>query len=309
MPRSIVALVLGLTLSSPAALAGEVLQAKQVAAPPSVDGTAEALWDAVPGTMVKLAPVPAALVAINREKQSGKYAKNWGKDNYTSVAEVELKAVYTANEVFFLARWKDASKDDQHKPFKWEGDKKAGEYVNGEEREDRLAFQFPIHGEFSANMLSATERVVDVWQWKAARTNGAGLLHDKHHVYAKSEPKGKFSTHYTADGTPIYIVRANDGGVSPYKTNKVDPFTYQGDLVAQYLPIVPEQADAADVRARGRWQDGQWTVEAGRKLDTGHADTDAVFAPPRATKLAVAAFDHAGDHFHAVSGVVELTFE
>ena len=38
------------------------------------------------------------------------------------------------------------------------------------------------------------------------------------------------------------------------------------------------QGSRADVRAKGLWRDGVWSIEFARKLDTGHKD-DLVMAP------------------------------
>jgi len=289
--------------------AADTLHVKKLAAAPTVDGVAEDVWKGIPALTVKVDRVPEAIVQINKEKQKGKYAKHWSSTDYTTVSEVELKAAYTGDSIFFLARWKDATKDDQHKPWKWEGTKDAGEYKAGKEAEDRLAMHFPIKGDFVTCMVDPADSTSDVWQWKAARTNGAGIIHDKTDVYSKSEPKGAFSTHYAVDGTTVYLLRPDDGGVAPYKTNKIDPFVYQGDVVPQYVPFVPDNPDAADVKAKGVWADGYWTLEIGRKLDTGHPDTDTVFDVAKGFEMALAAFDHASDHFHAGSGLIKAVFD
>ena len=289
--------------------AQEILSVSKVATEPTIDGITEAFWDAVPSTVVKVERIPSEIVAANLDKQQGKYAKNWKKSKFAETSEVELKAVRTDDRIFFLARWKDDSKDDQHKPWKWEGDKETGEYKAGNEREDRLAFMFHLKGEFHANMLNDNDRVVDVWQWKAARTNPAGIIHDKSHIYSKDPLKGKYSIHYTESGNEVYVSRPGDGGVSPYKSNKIDPFVYQGDMVPRYIPFIPENQDAVDVKAKGVWQSGFWTVEVGRDLDTGHADTDTVFDPAKDTEMAIAVFNHAGDHFHVVSQPIKLVYK
>ncbi len=309
MKKRMLVLTLALCIGASNVCAQEPLHVKKVTAAPGIDGTADAVWDSAPSTLVKVRPIPAAVMAVNKEKDHGKYAKNWAKPLSAQDGEVELKAVYTDDEVFFLARWKDDTKDDQHKPWKWEGDKETGEYLAGKEREDRLAFMFPLQGEFPAAMLSGHEATVDMWQWKAARTNAAGVIHDKTHSYSKTEPKGKFASHYTAEGDVIYVARPGDGGESPYKSNKVDPFTHQGETVAQYIPVVPGAADAADVKAKGLWQDGSWTVEIGRKLNTGHAESDTVFDPAKGSATSIAVFNHAGDHFHATSGKIDIVFD
>lgn len=308
MKRRAAVVALTLVLFTLPALAQEVLHVKRVSAPPTVDGQMESVWDSAPSTVVNVTRIPEAVVAINREEQRGKYAKNWQKSKYTQVSEVELKAVYTEDEIFFLARWKDTTRDDQHKPWKWEGDKKTGEYVSGKEREDRIAFRFPINGTFTASMLDPVDAVVDVWQWKAARTNPLGIAHDKSHRYSRTEPKGTFSTHYAPDGSETYVSRPGDGGVSPYETNRIDLFTHQGGSVPHYLPKMPTDEDASDVKAKGIWKSEMWTVEIGRRLDTGHGETDTVFDPARETAMTVAVFDHVGDHFHAVSDVIRVVF-
>ena len=289
--------------------AQEALHVSKVANEPTLDGTVEALWDAAQPTVIKVERIPKEIVAVNLEKQQGKYAKNWKKSKFTEISEVELKAVRTDNRIFFLARWKDDSKDDQHKPWKWQGDKETGEYIAGKEREDRLSFMFQIRGEFHAIMLDDTERVVDIWQWKAARTNPAGIIHDKSHIYSKEPMKGKYSTHYTESGNEVYVSRPGDGGVSPYKSNKIDPFTYNGDMVPRYIPFVPENSDAADVKGKGVWRSGVWSVEVGRDFDTGHAGTDTVFDPAKDGEMAIAVFNQVGDHFHAVSETIKLVYK
>lgn len=65
------------------------------------------------------------------------------------------------------------------------------------------------------------------------------------------------------------------------------------------------RGSAADVRAKGVWRDGRWTLELERKLSTGHPD-DAAFAPGRAIKMAAATFDRTGDMDRA-SGAIELS--
>jgi len=63
---------------------------------------------------------------------------------------------------------------------------------------------------------------------------------------------------------------------------------------------------AADVRAKGVWRDGRWTVELQRRLFTGH-DDDTRFEPARRYKMAISTHDRSGDMDKA-SDVVELSF-
>ena len=74
----------------------------------------------------------------------------------------------------------------------------------------------------------------------------------------------------------------------------------------KYLPGEPS-GSAADVRGKGRWTNGRWTVELSRKLNTGYAD-DTTFDTARTYKMGVAIFDRSEDIDHLVSDMIELVF-
>ncbi|MBA3567940.1 MAG: hypothetical protein H0W28_01150 [Pyrinomonadaceae bacterium] len=63
---------------------------------------------------------------------------------------------------------------------------------------------------------------------------------------------------------------------------------------------------AADVRAKGAWANGRWTLEFERRLDTRNPD-DTAFDTKRVYKMALAAFDRTGEMDKA-SDLVELNF-
>lgn len=153
-------------------------------------------------------------------------------------------------------------------------------------------------------MLSGEPGVWDVWQWKATRTNPQGYAMDRAHRYTSEKPEGKAKSHTAKNGKTIWIARPEDAGDTVEKKQPA-PKEHEGDRVPQYLPGVPS-GSAADVRAKGTWADGWWTVEFERGLDTGHPD-DTTFDPKRSYRIAVAAHDRTGDMDKA-SGVVELSF-
>ncbi len=93
----------------------------------------------------------------------------------------------------------------------------------------------------------------------------------------------RFAAVVAHDGSTLYLRRLADAGQSAYDQDI--PFEYQGDYLAKFRPRPPE-GSRADVRGKGRWQDGRWTVELQRKLDTGH-DDDVVFAMGRDYLFAV----------------------
>jgi hypothetical protein len=106
------------------------------------------------------------------------------------------------------------------------------------------------------------------------------------------------------NGKPIWIARLEDAG-DTVERKQPAPKEHQGDRIPQYLPGTPS-GSAADVRAKGTWSDGWWTLELERKLDTGHAD-DTAFDPSRTYRMAVSVHDRTGDMDKA-SGVIELAF-
>jgi hypothetical protein len=224
--------------------------------------------------------------------------------NSAKAAEVGVRSVHTDTHVYFRVRWRDETRDDRaHKPFVWDAGKNA--YAEGPDREDMLALAFEHTGPFTADMLSPEEAIWDVWHWKATRTNPQGFAMDRTHRYTREQWEGKGRSHPARNGQAIWIARPEDAGDTVEK-KQAAPTAKGEDQVPQYLPGTPT-GSAADVRAKGGWSDGWWTLELERKLDTGHPD-DTPFDPKRTYKMAVSAHDRTGDMDKA-SGVIELAFE
>ena len=218
--------------------------------------------------------------------------------------DVSIRAVRTDTHICFLVRWKDATKDDvAHKPWVWNPGMNA--YLEGPEREDMFSVAFEHTGEFDADMLSGKPGVWDVWQWKAVRTNPQGFAMDRTHRYTLEKPEGKAGVHDAKNGGKIWIARAEDAGDTVEK-KQAAPKEKADDRVPQYLPGSPS-GSAADVRAKGAWADGWWTLEIARKLDTGNKD-DTAFDVKRDYKFALGTHDRTGEMDKA-SGVIALHFE
>lgn len=264
-------------------MAGKVVSAKVTQAP-TVDGDGrDAAWKTAKETKV--------------------VAKGVFPANASKSTEVAIRSVHTDTQVYFLVRWRDETRDDQaQKPFAWDPGKSA--YVEGPQREDMFALAFEHTGPFTGDMLSPEEAVWDVWHWKATRTNPQGFAMDRSHRYTRQQWEGKGRSHTARDGQPIWITRVEDAGDTVEK-KQAAPATRQGETVPQYLAGTPT-GSAADVRAKGTWSDGWWTLELERKLDTTHPD-DTAFDVKRIYKMAVSAHDRTGDMDKA-SGVIELAF-
>ena len=208
--------------------------------------------------------------------------------------DARVAAVVSGGRVFLAVRWTDATEDRVHKAWK-PGESK---WVSGPEREDVLAVGFPISGEFTGDMTSPLDCVWDVWHWKAARTDGAGFAMDKRHVNTMTDPGGRRHVEKLSDGRSLYITRPEDAGRSATRSIPA-PSPAAAITTAPQFEAQEPDGSAADVRARGAWKDGWWTVEFSRALDTGHAD-DAPFTGD-AIAFALAVLDHAEDEAHAVS--------
>ncbi|MCI0642812.1 MAG: ethylbenzene dehydrogenase-related protein [Gemmataceae bacterium] len=223
-----------------------------------------------------------------------------GKEGSTRVS---IKSVYTDTEVFFLFRWEDTSKDDaSHKTWVW--NKETKKYEDGPDREDAFAIAFEFKGPFNMDMLAGVESEWDVWHWKAFRTNPQGFAMDRRHIYTLAKPEFKAKEYKAKNGKKVWIARPEDAGDTVEKKHAA-PTEFKGDKVPQYSAGSPTKS-AADVRAKGAWAKGHWTLEMSRKLDTGFKD-DVVFSREKTLKMAVAPFQKTGD-MDMASGVIELSF-
>lgn len=261
------------------------LKAKRVQALPVIDGADnDEVWKTV-------TPLDLTLTGV------------WGAGVGKS-SKATIKSVYTDTQVAFLVRWEDATRDDKaHKPWAWNAENKA--YEQGKEQEDALALAFEQTGPFTADMLSPVDAVWDLWTWKATRSDPVGYALDKTHRYATVKPEDKAKEYRSRTGAPVWIQRPDDAGQSTQKSLSA-PTEYKGDVVPAYA-IAQPGGSAADVRAKGKWANGYWTVELLRKLDTGHPD-DTAFDPRRTYAMAVAVQDRTGD-MDKSSAVVRLGFE
>ncbi len=215
---------------------------------------------------------------------------------------VTIRSVHTDAQIFFLVTWEDSTESVSHKTWAWNADNQT--YDQGDDREDMFALALEHTGPFDADMLAGIEAVWDVWHWKALRTNPQGYATDKTHHYTLTKPQRKAKSHTARNDKEIWIARPEDSGDS-VEGKRPAPTAFDGERVAQYVPATPS-GSAADVRAKGMWSSGAWTLELSRRLDTGNPD-DTALDPQRLYNIAVAPFDHTGEMDKA-SGVIEMTF-
>jgi len=247
--------------------------------------------------------------------------------NEFGVVDLSLTAVRTSTDLYVKAVWDDPSGTENVDKNQWTY--ADGEWSTGG-NEDRLFFFFDMglngtEGADCATMCHAvaedpgmwtTTGKVDQWHWKAART--APIHH--------ADDKYIDNNYFEDDGVTI----AEDGGqhgdsktIGLYNNNKLNGLPkYAGPETDGFLILPSGQTDdaayftafdttsttgsyrgywlnanadgsRADVTAYSSYNNGTWTVELMRALDTGN-DDDVVFPTSGEVEISVAITDNSG---------------
>ncbi len=225
-----------------------------------------------------------------------------GKDNETvwqkakaivthdKIANIKmtLKAIYTDKEIFFLVTFPDANESREHKTLFW--DKESKTYKTGPKREDCFVFKWNMESmPTDLSLYSDKSYVADIWFWKAKRTDPVGYADDKIQTLTFfSQPLSKKTV--SKNGTVFYLVRRGDEGDPAYKIRLINEF--QGDNISKFEIVAPS-GSRADIKAKGVWLDGKWTIEFGRALNTGNPD-DVPFTISENYTFGVSRYEIAG---------------
>lgn len=271
----------------------QVIAVTRLAAAPAVDGNL-ADWPAEGWAVVKVAP---AVAAADREK----YGLDPEDRNVTGSLQVELRAGIHEGQLYIAARWPDEAADTEYKGWEWIG----GKYVEGKRRDDAFAIRFHLSGDYDRTMLSARSYVADVWFWSAARTNPVGYAEDWTHQISTRPIED--AAEYTVKGIgTVHIKKLRDAGVGPYRYLP-RPKEKAADHMPSFETTRSPSGSVSDVRARGRWAVGKWSLEFARKLDTGHAD-DLAFVVGRKVLGQIAVFNRGADENKSVSEPLVFDF-
>ncbi|RKZ37153.1 MAG: hypothetical protein DRQ37_02520 [Gammaproteobacteria bacterium] len=201
---------------------------------------------------------------------------------------IELRAVYSNDEIFVLARYPDDTENRVHKALVWNAER--GIYEMGPTREDTLVLKWNM-SPYDVDLTLSSEQPykADIWFWKANRTDSIGFADDKYHFYS-SQRLQKAKVLISNNGALFYLKRQGDAGRSAYKSLLYSERV--GDTVRKFENRTPE-ASRADAKAKGRWHAGEWTIEFRRRLNTGHGD-DLQFDPTHQYQFGVSRFEVAG---------------
>ncbi len=196
-----------------------------------------------------------------------KYCKKVIVKDVVESIDLELRSIYTNDEIFFLVRFPDTTESRTHKSLSWSKERKA--YTSGKDREDTFVFKWNMEP-FPVDLsISADEPYrADIWHWKAFRTDPVGYADDKFHIYSMDEHK-KSTSRLSKNNRDFFLSRLSDQGESAYKSATYPQRT--DDIVPKYINREP-MGSRADVRAKGVWSDGFWSIEFGRNLQTNHPD-------------------------------------
>ena len=251
--------------------------------------------------------------------------------SYGHVKTAYVQAVYTRDEVFIKVRWRDRTEDREHHPWVWDkGAKKFVEGPQVEDsmilsfeaycewtpsflsgysfdfdgwqwlaaRSDPLGQAVDIEGNVQIGYVRKPpykpykSRInEDTWNVKFIEY-GDGIMHSEWNeldrIYLLQPVDKKETSSYRA---------WPDGNILKEKTKVVEQLpapeeTYYNKIKThpQYLPL-PLEGDAGEVKAKGHWEDGYWTVEFNRALVAPIGqDDDMAFV--RLTQFSIHIFDH-----------------
>ncbi|MBI4806157.1 MAG: hypothetical protein HY795_13055 [Desulfovibrio sp.] len=246
---------------SPAVPKHRELLASRAASPPDVHNPSDPAWNPI-------RPVAVLDVVAN--------------------TTVEFKALHTGDHVFIQASFPDPTENRMHRMLRWDPASKS--YVDGPEREDVIILKWSmVSHETGLTLHEDSPYVADEWFWKAYRSDHAGYADDKIQIYS-TNPSPEAKPMLSKNGKVFYLTRKGDEGQEAADTILYPD--YAGDRVPKFKLVQPS-GSRADIRAKGHWQNGKWTVTFARKLVTGHAD-DVAFSLDKAYPFGISRFEIAG---------------
>lgn len=207
-----------------------------------------------------------------------------------AVADIDMKvsAVHDGASLSIVVEFPDATEDRYHRALVWNDDIKS--YQNGPTREDVMVLKWSMVP-YQTGLTLKEDRPyrADMWFWKAHRTDHAGYADDKIQYYSTTRER-KAQLLVSESGRVFYLVRKGDSGTPAYM-----PKLYSS-LVKKVMPkynFVTPTGSRADIRAKGNWVNGRWTIEFNRALQTGNGD-DIQLSVGNSYRLGVSRYEIAG---------------
>jgi hypothetical protein len=290
---------------------------------------------------VKAAPGDAGSSAWNQAKEARMVLTGAGKFEGKDI-ELKTKSVYTKGEIFFRFEWPDPDKSMQKNAWKFS----SGKWNKIKANEDRLGLVFEInridkfatkgcavmcHNESKNEKewyyaVSSAKEKADMWHWKSVRSNPVGYAEDGYVAFnATKEPeKGrkrdagnatKAKSNRTKDKSgPAYMqdpskLASIPGTLLVSQAVEIKGTEFKdGDEISGYMLNTGWKDSFADVKVKGVWQNGKWTVMMSRKLETGY-DDDTQFNTRKKYPFSLAVFDNSGGHDSYNAEPLKLQFK
>ncbi|MEE9567470.1 MAG: ethylbenzene dehydrogenase-related protein [Desulfobacteria bacterium] len=260
-----------------------------------------------------------------------------------NIIPLKVRSVYTKDEMFILFTWHDYNKSMDKNAWKFTG----GKWSKIKANEDRLGVVWEInridkfatkgctvlchnepknHEEWFYAVSSAREKA-DLWHWKAVRSNPVGYTEDGYVIENPSKKPEEGRKRDAGSGTKAKSNRTKDKSKPAYmQSPSMNPSIAgsllvkegveikdhsafkEGDKIPGYMLHPEWKGSFADVKTKGVWQNGKWTVMMRRKHQTGN-DDDVQFNTRKTYPFAVAVFDNSGDHDSYNSEPLKLKFK
>lgn len=287
------------------------LQVSAAASAPTVDGTIDAVWS-------------------NATAYNVTVGSNATNANAFGSIPVMMKAVTFNNRLYMLAQWDDASTTESVSKKKWAFS--GGTWSKAAQDEDRFFVMFDVgnngtegancatmcHQPSAGSMATTGGGNVDVWHWKAARTNPAGVVDDKWWSAAGRGSDAKTGSAYTDNMQLVGSTEYPSMMHATLTTSYTGDFLFNADATAfdstldwtgatiPYYTIDPTATGSRwEVSAKGVYNAGTWTLEMSRALNTGNAD-DVVLGTG-SVSITIAVTDNSGGD-HSGSAPFNLIF-
>ena len=305
-----VLLVSGLIVGGPAWAAEIEVAAKKVAEGPVIDGKVDKVWDSVKATKVTASEGPQGDV------------------------EISLKALYTDKDIYLFFQWPDKTMS-LNRLLEFDG--KEWKKVKGGEDRFNLMWDigntikdFPAKGctavchkqgkQVTLKTNGPNERM-DVWHWKAQRSNPAGYADDQwlgqelKKVGEEESARGNdaksaggYSDNWDKEAKrPKYTFKEGVKlGPALLKSDAVEIKDYGKFKAGDRLPrevLEKPVGSRGDIGTKAVWDKGRWTLEVKRARDTGEKENDIQFTDPgRPYYFGISVHDNQGDEEHSHTG-------
>jgi hypothetical protein len=170
-------------------------------------------------------------------------------------------------------------------------------------------------------LLEAGE-FLDMIMWRASRGGPLGYSDDGHILGYRMSDEGRGA--FRSAGPGEFMFNEAETGYRAlteaqllarpdlYRLHEEDAVAVTEDVEFEAGALLPRrllrepQGSRADVLMNSRWEDGRWTLEMRRRLDTGHVD-DKALEPGRVYNIGMAIFDdNVSNRRHQISEVVTL---